>query len=179
VTVRLIRPHDGPLLVGPGGIAAMDVRDGEVGEVVVTGPHVNQRYHRNPAAERAHKIVDETGAIWHRTGDAAYRDDHGRLWLVGRTSDVVRRGDATYHPSAVEAAARALPWVARAALVADNRGGTLLVVEPRGPADLPALQAHLAARGVVIDRAVVTRALPVDPRHRAKIDYPAVREAYS
>jgi acyl-CoA synthetase (AMP-forming)/AMP-acid ligase II len=175
--VRLLRPSDGPLQIGPGGIAAMEVAPGEVGEVVVTGPHVNQRYFRNPAAERAFKIVDEHAAIWHRTGDAAYRDEHDRLWLVGRISEVVRRGDATYHPSAVEAAARALPGVARAALVGDG-ARTLLVVEPRGTVDRAALVEHLAARGVVVDRVELTRALPVDPRHRAKIDYPAVRRTY-
>lgn len=182
VTVTLLRPEPGrPVVVGPGGIAAMAVADGEVGEVVVAGDHVNKRYFRDPAAERATKIVDERGEIWHRTGDAAYRDGEGRLWLVGRIGDIVHRGDAVYHPSAVEAAARTLPWVARAALVPDGAGGALLVVEPaawsrRGrPAEV---SRHLAERGVTIDRVVLTKKLPVDPRHRAKLDYPAVRRTW-
>lgn len=176
--LRLLRPTTAPIVVGPGGLDALEVAPGEVGEVVVAGPHVNTRYFRDRAAERATKIVDEAGVIWHRTGDAARRDDRGRLWLVGRVADIVRRGDAIYHPSAVEAAARVLPWVARAALVGDGRGGTLLVVEPQAAADPAALTAHLASRGIVIDRVALAPKLPVDPRHRAKIDYPAVRRAY-
>ncbi len=175
--LRLIAPSTAPIVIGPSGLA--DVPDGEVGEVVVAGPHVNTRYFRDRVAERATKIVDEHGVIWHRTGDAARRDDRGRLWLVGRVADIVRRGDAVYHPSAVEAAARVVPWVARAALVGDGRGGTLLVIEStaRTPR-LDEVTAHLAQRGVIIDRVAVTPKLPVDPRHRAKIDYPAVRRQY-
>lgn len=177
--LRLLAPTDGSIVVGPGGLAALDVRDGEVGEVVVAGPHVNTRYFRDRAAERVTKIADEAGVIWHRTGDAARRDDRGRLWLVGRVADIVRRGDAVYHPSAVEAAARGVPWVERAALVGDGRGGTLLVVESTARAPrLDEVTAHLASRGVIIDRVAVTPKLPVDPRHRAKIDYPAVRRQY-
>jgi hypothetical protein len=86
-----------------------------------------------------------------------------------------------YHPSAVEAAARTLPWVARAALVADGRGGTLLVVEPsnghrRRTGELEEL---LALRGIAIDRIAFAKRLPVDPRHRAKLDYPAIRRRWS
>ena len=181
VRLRLLAPTTAPILVGPGGLAAREVPRGEVGEVVVAGAHVNERYYRNPAAERVTKIVDEAGVVWHRTGDAAYLDDRGRLWLVGRIADIVRRGEAVYHPSAVEAAARSVPWVRRAALVGDGRGGTLLVVEPvEAPRNgaLASLTSHLAGRGIVIDRVEVTRKLPVDPRHRAKIDYPAVRRQY-
>ncbi len=182
VRVRLLIPASGqPLVVGPGGLDALEVVAGEVGEVVVAGDHVNKRYFRDAAAERATKIVDDRGEIWHRTGDAAYRDPQGRLWLVGRIGDIVRRGDAVYHPSAVEAAARTLPWVARAALVTDAGGGALLVVEPsawRARGRAGELTRHLAARGVAIDRVELTRKLPVDPRHRAKIDYPAVRRTW-
>ncbi len=180
VTVKLLRPTLAPILIGHGGLGALEVPRGEVGEVVVTGPHVNRRYYRDPAAERATKIVDEAGAVWHRTGDAAYLDGRGRLWLVGRIADIVRRGDAVYHPTAVEAIARTLPWVERAALVAEGER-TLLVVEPRARRgrDRDALVRHLATRDVAIDRVVVVDRLPVDSRHRAKLDYPAVRRRWA
>jgi acyl-CoA synthetase (AMP-forming)/AMP-acid ligase II len=172
--VELLAPTTGPIAIGPGGLPR--VAPGEVGEVVVAGAHVNQRYWRNPAAERAHKIRDADGTIWHRTGDLAYVDGDGRLWLVGRVADRVRRGDATDHPPPGAAGARALPWVSRAALI-DDGGAALLVVEGRGPAG--ELTAHLAARGVVVDRVAFTRRLPVDPRHHAKLDYPSIRRKYA
>ncbi len=190
----LLRPTDGPLAVGPGGIAALQVADGEVGEVTVTGDHVNERYYRNPEAERATKLVDESGRVWHRTGDAAYRDIHGRLWIVGRTADVVSAGDRTYHPAAVEAAAQVLPFVDRAALIQSGDGAVVLVVQPvplrsfgavahralSTPASRKeAVRVALERAGVIVDRVELTRALPVDPRHRAKLDYPAIRRQYA
>jgi olefin beta-lactone synthetase len=184
--LRLLRPSSAPVAIGPGGLAALEVAPGEVGEVVVAGPHVNKRYYQDKAAERANKIVDENGVIWHRTGDTARFDAGGRLWLVGRVADIVHRGDTAYHPAAVEAAARALPWIGRAALVEDGRGGSLLVVEPS--AGVPRLSArarageavrHLAAHGVAVDAVRVTQHLPVDPRHRAKLDYPTIRRRFA
>src|SRR4029077_20854835 len=122
----------GAVEVGPDGLDGLCVAPGEVGEVVVTGPHVNKHYFRNRDAERATKIVDERGEIWHRTGDAARLDDKGRLWFMGRASDIVRRGGDIYHPAAVEALAQAEPGVARAALLAvvPEASELVLVVEP-------------------------------------------------
>jgi len=194
VEVRLLRPADGPLAIGPGGIAGLEVAAGEVGEVAVAGPHVNRGYYRNHAAVRLHKVRDQDGRVWHRTGDAGRFDGDGRLWIVGRIGDVVRRGAAVYHPAAVEAAAQGLAFVARAALIESSAGETVLVVEPRLPRSLgglraaaragavrpvEALRSHLGAAGITIDRVVMARRLPVDTRHRAKIDYPEVRRRYA
>lgn len=179
LALKLVRFAPGPVSVGPDGLDGLCVAPGEVGEVVVTGPHVNKHYFRNRDAERATKIVDEHGEIWHRTGDAARLDDRGRLWFMGRASDAVRRGGDIYHPAAVEALAQTEPGVARAALLAvvPDESELLLVVEPDKTARVQpaALRDHLAANGVHIDRVVTLRELPTDPRHRAKLDYNALR----
>lgn len=185
VRLRLLRSSRDPLRVGPGGIDALCVTDGDVGEVAVAGPHVNERYYRNRSAERACKLIDEHGVIWHRTGDAAYRDERGRIWVVGRTSDVVERGEQRYHPAAVEALVRTHPMVARAALVAANDGAAM-VVEPRARVRRRSakarrleheLRAKLAAANVHLDAFHLSAELPTDPRHRAKLDYPAIRRS--
>jgi acyl-coenzyme A synthetase/AMP-(fatty) acid ligase len=127
------------------------------------------------------------GEVWHRTGDAAWLDAEGRLWIVGRVADMVRRGDAVYHPAAVEAAARAVPGVSRAALIGDAAGAeTALVVElsesgrgrRAGRAAVSALRERMAAAGIAVDRIELASELPVDPRHRAKLDYPAIRQRW-
>jgi acyl-CoA synthetase (AMP-forming)/AMP-acid ligase II len=179
LALRLVRFHPGPLAVGPEGLDGLCVAPGDVGEIVVTGPHVNKRYFRDRDAERATKIVDERGEIWHRTGDAGSLDAQGRLWFAGRVSDAVRRGTRIHHPAAVEALAQGDPAVARAALLAGAHDELLLVVEPVHDAgaciDPRALQERLATHGVPVDRVVTMRELPTDPRHRAKLDYKALR----
>ena len=86
-------------------------------EIVVAGDHVNEHYFENPAAEAEIKICDEQGRIWHRTGDVGRMDDKGRLWLLGRLNDVIRRNGHTIYATAVEMAARSQPGVSQAAFL--------------------------------------------------------------
>ena len=67
---------------------SLTLRQGEIGEIVVSGRHVLPGY-ADPERNRETKI--EVGPIrWHRTGDAGYFDTHGRLWLVGRCAAAIR-----------------------------------------------------------------------------------------
>lgn len=144
-------------------VPGIDVRldgEGEVGEVCVSGAHVNTGYFRNPEADRENKVRDGD-RVWHRTGDAAWRDEHGRLWLVGRVTDAV----GGLYPFRVEARAEAIDGVARAALV--DVGGALVAYEGT------AAEAEVAeATGVAARR---VEKIPVDPRHRAKVDREALK----
>jgi acyl-CoA synthetase (AMP-forming)/AMP-acid ligase II len=116
IDVRIVRAHDGPIVLGADGWAAWDVAPGDTGEVVVAGDHVLRGYLDDPAAERAAKVRDGD-RVWHRTGDAAWRDGDGRLWLMGRVSARVRRGGRTWWPGAAEVRALTLPGVSHAAYV--------------------------------------------------------------
>ncbi len=180
IGLRLLEPTEDALAVGPEGIDGLSITaPREVGEIAVAGPHVNQTYYRNPDAVRRTKLIDETGTVWHRTGDAGYLDEDGRLWIVGRIADIVRRGTDVYHPAAVEAAAQAIPGVERAALIEDGHGGTRLIVQSRHRIDARSVTDQLADAGIVVDDLRRARELPLDPRHRAKIDYQAVRQEYA
>jgi acyl-CoA synthetase (AMP-forming)/AMP-acid ligase II len=150
----------------------------EPGEIVVSGAHVLRGYlGRRGDAET--KIVVDDG-IWHRTGDAGYRDRRGRLWLLGRCSarlscDLHIAGPI--YPLAVEAAVIAAnSSIRRAACVARN-GWRLLVIEIErsdGEVDPKAIRRSIPwAR---IDEVILCPGIPVDGRHNAKIDYPALHE---
>ena len=84
------------------GLAPYRVQHGEIGEICVSGPHVNPGYIDNPAANRETKIFEPDGRIWHRTGDLGYFDDDQRLWLVGRVKDRIQYGDRMMDPFPVE-----------------------------------------------------------------------------
>lgn len=142
------------------------------GEIVVSGPHVLGGYLNGIGDEETKFRVD--GKIWHRTGDAGYLDTAGRLWLLGRAGAVIRDERGTIHPFAAECAASQLPWVERSALAAWN-GERLLAVqlEPRAPGDA-ARRVKDTLSWAQLDRVVRVPRIPVDRRHNAKVDYPAL-----
>jgi len=87
-----------------------------VGEVLVRGPNVMQRYFENEVATRESLIEDG----WLRTGDLGKLDEQGYLFITGRLKELIIKGgeniapreidDALYrHPDVVEAAAFAMP----------------------------------------------------------------------
>ncbi len=118
---------------------------GVPGEIWVAGDHVAAGYLGGAAVDAPHKCYDADGRLWHRMGDAGYRDEAGRLWIVGRTHTLLRKAGLVVYPVPVEAAVEALHFVARAALTAepfleqadgeDDR--LVLAVQPRDGATLP------------------------------------------
>jgi len=137
------------------------------GEIVVSGAHVNKTY-MDPSRNAGSKIALD-GEIWHRTGDAGRLDEEGRLWLLGRVDARV----GVLHPFGVEAAARFWPGVRRAAL-AGIGGRPVLAIEGDG-AEAGTWERN--ARRLGIERVVALAAIPLDRRHRSKVDYPALRAA--
>ena len=181
VRTRLIRITRGPVTLGAEGWSAWQVAPGAIGELVVTGDHVGRDYFRNAQAVAENKIRDVDGTVWHRMGDTGYFDAEGRFWLVGRVHSTIVRGGLPVHPQLLEQAASGPEILQVAAIgVNDPALGEKIVVVVRGEAvDVAAVRARIAAAGLVADEVVVSReALPVDPRHNAKIDYAALRRRW-
>ena len=176
--LRLIRPVDGPVVLGPRGWAEWDAPTGEAGEIVVTGPHVLAGYLGDPEGERMAKIPDGD-RVWHRTGDGGRLDDRGRLWLLGRVGQRVRREDGTWWSMAAEARAVGVAGVAHAAYLGvpagDDAQRAVLCVEAAPSPELDGrLRAALAPYPV--DEIRVLPAIPRDPRHASKTDLARLRE---
>jgi acyl-CoA synthetase (AMP-forming)/AMP-acid ligase II len=148
------------------------------GEIVVTGPHVLTTV--GPGEDATLTKIAVGDRLWHRTGDAGYWDEEGRLWLLGRCAARIDRTHTTgsqqhFYPFVVESAAHTFPEVKHAALVAQG-GAIILALELYAPQDdewLTTLKETLAwAR---LDAFRILSRLPLDKRHNAKIDYPALR----
>jgi acyl-CoA synthetase (AMP-forming)/AMP-acid ligase II len=180
VNVKLLRPHDGPITLGADGIGGWEVGPGQVGEVAVAGSHVLSGYLNDPDAERLNKIRDG-GRVWHRTGDAAFLDGQGRLWLMGRVGEWVRRDGQTWWGGAAEARALDVPGVHHAAYlgIADPELGqrAVLCVETASgtltPAEQDAIRAALGP--MPLDEVRAFHRIPRDPRHASKTDTAALR----
>jgi len=135
-------------------------------EIIVTGHHVNKGY-LDPEDDVTTKFSHD-GEIWHLTGDAGRLDVSGRLWLLGRMDG--RAGDL--FPFGIETAARSWPNVAHAALVAIEGKPVLAIEGDSRSRDLWQKQADRFSEA----RVVVVKSMPLDRRHRSKIDYPALRK---
>jgi fatty-acyl-CoA synthase len=86
--------------------------DGEVGEIVVRGPHVTLGYVNKPE-ETAEAIRDG----WLCTGDLGRRDDDGYIYIVDRKKDMIISGGFNVYPGEVEKALSTHPFVAAACVI--------------------------------------------------------------
>jgi acyl-CoA synthetase (AMP-forming)/AMP-acid ligase II len=183
VRTKLIRIHDGPILLESGDWSSWEMPGSEIGELVVAGDHVCRDYYRNPAATAETKITDGNGDVWHRMGDTGYFDGEGRFWLAGRVHSTIHRAGTPVHPQLVEQAALGDGAAVRRAAavgVSDAELGerVVLVLEAESTAGLEnEVRRRLAESGQTVDEIIISgEPLPLDRRHRAKIDYSTLRE---
>jgi acyl-CoA synthetase (AMP-forming)/AMP-acid ligase II len=177
ISLKVIRDHWGKPL------EPMNVEDFEMldlpiltaGEIVVSGDHVLPGY---LDALGDHETKIHVGKrIWHRTGDAGWLDQSGRIWLLGRCAEKLPSypassglpHEASAYPFAVECAMREkYPSIRMAAL--DWKGRRILVC---ATSDNPRIREDAAFLGM--DDVRFLKSLPLDRRHNAKIDYPSLR----
>ena len=174
--------------LSPSGVAdgPLTSSSGVPGEVCVRGPHVKDRYDGLWATDRA--AGRDPG--WHRTGDVGHLDGEGRLWIEGRLAHVITTADGPVAPVGPEQRIERLDAVSAAAVVGVGPEGAQVVVAvvvPGTPARPRPLRARRAARrlgaapaeladevraaaGLPVAAVLVTTALPVDIRHRSKVD---------
>lgn len=171
--LRVIRDAWGKPLGEPdaAGWENMSLPPGQTGEIVVAGDHVLKGYLGGVGDEETKFRV--AGETWHRTGDAGSLDERGRLWLAGRCAARIDDGRGSLYPFGVECVAMTFPQVRRAACVGAE-GRRLLAVEAGGDAALAA-ELSAATAWAHVDAVLFLDAMPVDGRHNAKIDYPALR----
>jgi long-chain acyl-CoA synthetase len=104
-------------LVDEGG---EDAEEGDPGEIWVKGPNVFVGYWNRPE-ETAQVLEDD----WLKTGDIAYRDEDGYLYIVDRKKDLIIVSGFNVFPKEVEDALERHPRVEEAAVVGilDERTG--------------------------------------------------------
>ncbi len=180
IDLRVITVTDQPIAEWSSNLL---VPDGEIGEIVVSGPVVTKEYFGLPNATALAKIRDGE-RIWHRIGDLGYRDKQGRIWFCGRKGHRVQTSHGPMFTVPCEAIFNEHRQVSRSALVGVGPPGAqspVIVVEPKSPTDLKGgrgrkLQEELLelARGNELTRSITRvllhRSLPVDIRHNTKIN---------
>lgn len=90
-----------------------EVPVGEVGELLLRGPHVCQGYWNDPEATAA--ALDAEG--WFHTGDMARRDEEGFFYIAGRSKDMFISGGVNVYPAEIEGELLQHPGVQDAAVI--------------------------------------------------------------
>lgn len=99
--VKIVHPEDGNREVVPG----------ETGELLVKGPQVSPGYWNNPE-ETARAFRDG----WLATGDMAWMDEDGYIYLAGRRKEVIKASGFSVFPEEVEGFLSRHPAVAEVAV---------------------------------------------------------------
>lgn len=115
------------LILGPDGQV---LPPGEVGELIVRGPHVMLGYWRAPElAAKRFRAWGDGREVALFTGDSCSMDAEGYLYFHGRSDDIYKQGGYRASALEVEAAAYDIPGVRLAALVPpDGESGAVLFV---------------------------------------------------
>jgi len=90
------------------GTASMPI--GEVGEMILRAPQYMSEYWNNPL-ETAEALRAHDGDMWLHTGDLAYMDEEGYLFIVDRKKDLIKTSGFQVWPREIEEVISALPSV--------------------------------------------------------------------
>lgn len=133
---------------------------GEVGEIIVKGPSVMLGYFNLPA-ESAAALKDG----WLYTGDLAYRDNEGYIFVVDRLKDLIIANGENIYPREIEELLYSFPGIAEASVIgaADELRGQValayVVIQAGCDFDKKAvreyLQANIAAYKIPRDFIIV------------------------
>jgi len=116
----------------------------EPGELLIRGPIVPMGYFGNEDATK--EAFDGDG--WFRTGDVAYRDADGFIWIVDRRKDMINTAGFNVYPAELERVLAAHPDVSMAAVggVPDREKGELakayIVPRPGAAPTAESIEAH-------------------------------------
>jgi acyl-CoA synthetase (AMP-forming)/AMP-acid ligase II len=177
IEAAVIEIDDGPI---DRWSESLQIKTGEIGEIVVKGPQVTREYFNAPLHTALAKI-DDGGGVRHRMGDLGYFDENGRLWFCGRKSQRVRAAGGDLYTVPCESVYNTHPEVYRTALVGVGEPGNqrpVLCVELEknvSNTDHKRLRGELLEIGAAFDHTRMVKTIlfhpgfPVDIRHNAKI----------
>jgi acyl-CoA synthetase (AMP-forming)/AMP-acid ligase II len=158
-----------------------EVPRGTVGEVVARGPNVMRGYWG-----MQEQTANTLRGGWLHTGDGAWMDDEGFIYISDRLKDMIISGGENVYSTEVENALYAHPSVGECAVIGvpDEKWGervhAVVVAKPGAAPDAEALMAH--CRSLIADfkcpRSIEFRDSPLPLSGAGKILKTVLREPY-
>ena len=161
------------------------VNSGDVGELIVAGEHVCEKYFNNEEAFFRAKIKDKQNIIWHRTGDLGFVDQYKNWWIVGRVHNAINRDHKYYFPVRAEIILKKFPFVNKAAFLGipdskliEKTFAVFTTNKDHDDIDTYKIEIKrvMEKNGFVIDEVVHIDEIPMDPRHHSKVEYDILRK---
>lgn len=115
---RMCPPNRGKVLDENG----REVRQGQPGELVVSGPNVTKGYWNLPEATAKAFVSLGGGERWYRTGDIVSEREDGTFRYIGRRDRMVKRRGYRVELGEIEAALVRHPAIAEVVVVANQDG---------------------------------------------------------
>lgn len=166
IELKIIRPTSKEL--NSQDLAGSILLEGEIGEVIVTGNHVNKSYYKNEKAFKENKIVDSQNKIWHRTGDIGCQVD-GELFLVGREHRIMKSEVGNIYPYPAELLLEVELGLTDVGYVQKNKEFILYIGQNQID-DKVLVYDLMKKNNYPIDKVIVqSKPLPRDARHNSKL----------
>lgn len=168
VRIKILKKYSNPIYCEL--IDKLICKPGEIGEIIVTGSHVNKSYYNNEVAFKENKIEEKDGIIWHRTGDMGYFEGK-ELYLVGRIHRTMVNNGKEIHPYPLEFFIERNLDIEDTGYLQLESGKFVFCIGKNSTNDKDAIRKLINNANYPLDDIVLFKKdLPRDPRHRSKLD---------
>lgn len=169
IDLKIIKITNAPIIVNTiKDFNALEVPQGEVGEICVTGDHVLKEYYNSPKTQKANKIYTQD-TIWHRTGDAGYIAPDGNLFLMGRKNNTYVLNNKNHFVFPIEDMLQNIPSITMGTLLQVK--DKLYIIIETNKHNHSQIKKRISELQIPYDEIKYINKIPRDPRHNSKIDY--------
>ena len=168
IKIKIIRIVDGQIKLDEKGWDHWELKPGEIGEILVCGPHVLTAYYNSEEAFQLNKIKDGN-TIWHRTGDSGRQID-STLYLLGRCNQLIIDEEICISPFIIENQLGNIDGVSIGTMLM-AKGKKWILVETEPGANENKIQEEIIDLNLAQDEIRIIDKIPRDPRHFSKIEY--------
>lgn len=151
-----------------------DIETDEVGEIIVTGTHVLDRYFNSDKAFRLNKISDGN-TVWHRTGDGG-KLIKGHIYLFGRISQIHKIQEQRVSPFLFEYSASLIEGISKSVVIKNEDKFIACIELDNAATNKNAIEEKLQKQFPYLDEIQFIESIPRDPRHHSKVDLGALKQ---
>lgn len=150
------------------------LENNNIGEIIVSGNHVLKEYIDKEETEKSK--FHFKNKLWHKTGDAGFIDNNNTLYLVGRSSKLIKINNQYISPFIVEYKIKKL--INNINSVIDINNKIVVFLEKTSALDIDSSIKNIKKTFPFVNEIVFLHKIPRDKRHFTKIDYDKLTELY-